>query len=338
VPYIQGELVIEDDIFMNKEYNIAVLIPCYNEALTIAKVITDFRRALPSAAIYVYDNNSVDATAKLAQEAGAIVRKESLQGKGNVIRSMFRDIRADCYLLVDGDDTYPVESAAELCRLVLMEGADMAVGDRLSTTYFHENKRLFHGFGNRLVRKIIDQLWGDATFRILDVMTGYRALSPLFVKSFPILSQGFEIETEMTIHALNHNLRIMSTPVSYRDRPSGSHSKLSTFSDGARVLLTIAGLYRAFRPLRLFGGVALAMALSSLGLFLPIFDTYLATGLVPRIPTLLVSSCLMLGAMLSLAVGMVLDAGVIESRRQYEMHLQTVAMLLDKNTNKDIHV
>ena len=231
---------------------IAILIPCYNESVTIEKVITDYKKALPEAAIYVYDNNSTDHTDEIAENAGAIVRYEYRQGKGNVIRSMFRDIEADCYLMIDGDDTYPAENAKEMCDLVLQGKADMVIGDRLSSTYFEENKRPFHSFGNEIVRRAINVLWHPKK-QILDVMTGYRAFSPMFVNSFPILSKGFEIETEMTIHALDKNLLIQSLPVQYRVRPVGSESKLNTFTDGMKVLLTIFNLYRDYQPLKFFG-------------------------------------------------------------------------------------
>ncbi|MBQ9377565.1 MAG: glycosyltransferase [Schwartzia sp.] len=308
--------------------HIAVLIPCFNEAQTVGKVVADFRRVLPEAAVYVYDNNSTDGTAELARQAGAVVRRETRQGKGNVIRTMFREIDADCYLLVDGDDTYPAESAEALCDLVLQDEAAMAIGDRLSATYFEENKRPLHGFGNRLVRACVGSLWGDAADKVLDVMTGYRAFSALFVKSFPVLSQGFEIETEMTVHALNHNLRIKSMPVPYRDRPQGSVSKLNTYADGFRVLAMILHLYRSYRPLRFFGGIGVLLAVLSLALFLPVLGTYLDTGLVPRFPTLIVSSVMMLAAMLSLVCGLILDASMLRSRREFELHMNTVAMML----------
>lgn len=229
---------------MNKK--IAVLIPCYNEALTVEKVVKDFKKAMPEADIYVYDNNSTDDTAKIAEKSGAIVRFETRQGKGNVIRSMFREIDADCYIMTDGDDTYPAEFAREMADMVLNKKVDMVIGDRLSTTYFNENKRPFHNFGNSLVRYFINTLFSNKK-NIVDVMTGYRAFSPLFVKTFPILSEGFEIETEMTIHALDKNLLLESLPITYRDRPEGSESKLSTYSDGAKVLLTIFNLYRNYR-------------------------------------------------------------------------------------------
>ncbi len=307
---------------------IAVLIPCLNEAQTIGKVVEDFRRALPGAAIYVYDNNSTDSTAEFAKKAGAIVCHEHRQGKGNVIRTMFREITADCYLLVDGDDTYPAESAKRLCDSVLRDKVDMVIGDRLSSTYFTENKRRFHNFGNRLVRACVSRIWGKDSFVDLDVMTGYRAFSPLFAKSFPILSQGFEIETEMTVHALNHNLLIRNIPVPYRDRPTGSKSKLNTYSDGCKVLLMLLRLYRCYCPLQFFGIIALVLAVLSLVLFLPVFETYLNTGLVPRLPTLVVSSVMMLAVMLSLSCGLVLDAEVTRSRRDFEIHLNLVEMML----------
>lgn len=251
---------------------IAVLIPCWNEAITIGKVIRDFRKVLPEAVIYVYDNNSTDRTAEIAEREGAVVRHEYRQGKGNVIRSMFRDIDADCYVMVDGDDTYPAENARAMVNLILEGKADMVIGDRLSSTYFEENKRPFHNSGNMLVRRFINMFWGENSHEIKDVMTGYRAFSPMFVKTFPILSKGFEIETEMTIHALDKNLLLANVPVSYRDRPAGSVSKLHTFRDGARVLRTIFMLYKDYRPLRFFTMAALAMAFISLALFLPVFQ------------------------------------------------------------------
>ena len=225
---------------------IAVLIPCYNESQTITKVVSAFRTALPEATVYVYDNNSTDGTDELARAAGAVVRYERRQGKGNVIRSMFRQIEADCYLMVDGDDTYPAEHARQMCDLVLEQQADMVIGDRLSATYFTENSRAFHNMGNRLVRKLINSLFGS---HIHDIMTGYRAFSRLFVKSFPVLSKGFEIETEMTIHAVDKNFLIREIPVEYRDRPEGSVSKLNTYADGMKVLGTIFKLYKDYKPM-----------------------------------------------------------------------------------------
>ena len=308
---------------------IAVLIPCYNEALTVAKVVCDYRQALPEADIYVYDNNSTDHTDAIAKDAGAIVRYEYRQGKGNVVRSMFRDIEADCYLMIDGDDTYPANNAREMCDAVLKNGADMVIGDRLSATYFEENKRLFHGCGNILVRKFINTLWHPKE-EIKDVMTGYRAFSPLFVKSFPVLSQGFEIETEMTIHALDNNLYIKSLPVVYRDRPMGSNSKLNTYRDGMKVLLTIFNLYRYYKPLKFFGIVALLLAFISAILFVPVFFEYMQTGLVPRFPTLIVSGFSMLSAILAFSCGLILDTHAKNSRKHMEVQMNIIKMLMQQ--------
>jgi len=309
---------------------IAVLIPCYNESLTVEKVVADFRRELPEATIYVYDNNSSDNTADLAEKAGAVVVHEYRQGKGNVIRSMFRDIDADCYIMTDGDDTYPAEYAKEMCELVLSGKADMVIGDRLSATYFEENKRPFHNFGNSLVRGCINTFWnrGKKAKKILDVMTGYRAFSPIFVKSFPILSQGFEIETEMTIHALDKNLLIESLPVNYRDRPAGSFSKLNTYVDGAKVLMTIFNLYRNYKPLKFFGLIALILFLISLGMFLPILVNFIETGLVPKFPTLIVSTVLGLSALLSVACGLILDTIANNARKNFELQMNVLKILM----------
>ena len=306
---------------------IAVLIPCYNEALTVDKVVCDYRQALPEADIYVYDNNSTDHTDAIAKDAAAIVRYEYRQGKGNVVRSMFRDIEADCYLMLDGDDTYPANNAREMCDAVLKNGADMVIGDRLSATYFEENKRLFHGFGNVLVRKCINTLWHPKD-EIKDVMTGYRAFSPLFVKSFPVLSQGFEIETEMTIHALDNNLYIKNLPVVYRDRPMGSNSKLNTYRDGMKVLLTIFNLYRYYKPLKFFGIVALLLGFISAVLFVPVFFEYMQTGLVPRFPTLIVSGFSMLAAILAFSCGLILDTHAKNSRKHMEVQMNIIKMLM----------
>lgn len=308
---------------------IAVLIPCYNESLTIEKVVREYRTVLPDADIYVYDNNSTDGTADIAKSAGAIVCHEYRQGKGNVIRSMFRDIEADCYLMIDGDDTYPAENAREMCDLVLSGRADMVVGDRLSSTYFTENKRRFHNFGNEIVRLFVNLLWRPKK-PILDVMTGYRAFSPMFVKTFPILSEGFEIETEMTIHALDKNFKISTLPVAYRDRPKGSVSKLNTFSDGIKVLLTIFNLFREYKPMKFFGAAAIVLLVIGLGLFLPIFIHYLETGLVPRIPTLIVSTMFILMALLSVVCGLILETNAQNSRKNFEINMNIIAMLMKK--------
>lgn len=309
---------------------IAVLIPCWNEALTIEKVVSDFKRVLPEAVIYVYDNNSTDRTADLAARAGAVVRHEYRQGKGNVIRSMFRDVDADCYVMVDGDDTYPAENARDMVNLVLEGKADMVIGDRLSSTYFEENKRPFHNSGNMLVRRFINIFWGESSHEIKDVMTGYRAFSPMFVKTFPILSKGFEIETEMTIHALDKNLLLANVPVSYRDRPAGSVSKLHTFRDGAKVLKTIFMLYKDYRPLRFFTFAAVLLALISLALFLPVFHEYVMTGLVPKLPTLVTSGFFMMAAVVFLGIGLMLDTDVKNSRKNFEIQMNMIRMMLKK--------
>lgn len=297
---------------------VAVLIPCYNEEKTVQKVVEDYRRVLPQADIYVYDNNSTDRTAELAAQAGAIVRREYRQGKGNVIRSTFRQIDADCYLMIDGDDTYPAEPAPEMVRMILDGEADMVNGDRLSSTYFTENKRPFHNTGNRLVRGLINHLF-HADVR--DIMTGYRAFSRGFVKTFPVLSRGFEIETEMTIHAVDKNFLIREVPVDYRDRPEGSVSKLNTYSDGAKVLCTIFRLYKDYKPFAFFGMGALLFLILAAGLFLPVGIEFLRTGLVPRFPTLIVSVTLALCALLSFVAGVILDVVVKKHRQLFELML-----------------
>ena len=303
---------------------IAVLIPCYNEAATIDKVVRDFRAALPEAVVYVYDNNSTDGTGDIARAAGAVVRRERRQGKGNVIRTMFRDIEARCYLMVDGDDTYPAEQARQLTDAVLLEGADMAVGDRLSSTYFTENKRPFHNSGNVLVRGLVNRFFRG---HIVDIMTGYRAFSRLFVKSFPVLSKGFEIETEMSIHALDKNLRLVSVPVDYRDRPAGSQSKLNTYSDGAKVLMTIFRLVKDYKPLAFFSVVSLVLMAAAAVLFLPVFLEYLDTGLVERFPTLIVAGFLAVGGLLTFCCGLILDTVIKKERQNFELWLNLLRTL-----------
>lgn len=297
---------------------IAILIPCYNESKTIRKVVEDSKRALPEAKIYVYDNNSSDGTAQIAEDAGAIVRHEYQQGKGNVIRRMFREIDALCYVMIDGDDTYPMESAPAMVDKVLHHQADMVVGDRLSSTYFTENKRPFHNFGNTIVRSSINNLF---KCDIKDIMTGMRAFSYNFVKSFPVLSEGFEIETEMTIHAVDHNMQIENEIIEYRDRPEGSESKLSTYSDGFRVLGTIAKLYKNYKPFGFFGIIALILVAIAAILFFPVFGAYLRTGEVLRFPTLIVSGFLAMGSLMSLFTGLMLSNSAKDSRRQFEMTL-----------------
>lgn len=303
---------------------IAVLIPCYNESMTIKKVIEEFREALPEADIYIYDNNSEDHTDLIAREAGAIVRYERRQGKGNVIRTMFREIQADCYLIVDGDDTYPAASAREMADLVLNEKADMVIGDRLSSTYFTENKRRFHNSGNILVRKLVNRFFqGDIT----DIMTGYRAFSYTFVKSFPVLSEGFEIETEMTIHALDKHFNIRSIPVTYRDRPEGSVSKLNTYSDGAKVIGTIFKLLKDYKPLQFFSAIALLLAVYTALLFTPILLEFTRTGLVPRFPTLIVSGFSALSSILLFCCGLILHTESKRSRQNFEIQLNVIELL-----------
>ncbi len=302
---------------------IAVLIPCYNEAQTIGKVVADFRAALPEAAVYVYDNNSSDDTAAIAEKAGAIVRHECRQGKGNVIRAMFREVQAECYLMVDGDDTYPAEDARAMCSAVLEQGMDMVIGDRLSSTYFTENKRPFHNSGNVLVRQLVNRFFKG---NITDIMTGYRAFSYIFAKSFPVLSKGFEIETEMTIHALDKNFRLCSLPVGYRDRPKGSESKLNTFSDGFKVLCTILRLYKDYKPLPFFGIISVILGILGLGMFVPVFAEYTVTGLVPRFPTLIVSGFIMMAALLSLMCGLILDTCGKNARKSFELQLNQLEL------------
>lgn len=300
---------------------IAILIPCYNESKTIAKVVTDWKRELPEATIYVYDNNSTDGTAELARKAGAIVRYEYQQGKGNVVRRMFREIDAQCYIMIDGDDTYPAKYGRQMADLVLHKAADMVVGDRLSSTYFEENKRPFHNFGNSLVRKSINQLFRT---NIRDIMTGYRAFSYLFVKSFPVLSKGFEIETEMSIHAVEKNMRIENVVIEYRDRPEGSESKLNTYSDGLKVLRTIFRLYKNYRPVGFFGGIAAILILISAAMFIPILLKFLNTGLVPNFPTLIVSGFIALTAILSWFSGLILATIVEKDRQEFEFRLHLI--------------
>lgn len=297
---------------------IAVLIPCYNEEKTIAKVIRDAKAALPEAVIYVYNNNSKDRTAEIALAEGAIVRNEYMQGKGNVIRRMFREIDALVYVMVDGDDTYPMDSAPEMVDLVLNHNSDMVVGDRLSSTYYQENKRPFHNFGNNLVRGSINKLFGC---NIRDIMTGFRAFSYEFVKTFPVLSKGFEIETEMTIHAVYNNMQIDNVVIEYRDRPEGSESKLNTYADGMKVLKTIAKLYRNYKPFGFFLIFSMVLALISIFFLVPIVTEYWRTGLVPRFPTLIVCCFIMLSAVQSFFAGVILSTLAVNNRREFEMQL-----------------
>lgn len=308
---------------------IAVLIPCYNESQTIAKVVGDFKEVLPDAVIYVYDNNSTDGTDEIARKAGAVVRYEYMQGKGNVIRRMFREIDAECYLMVDGDDTYPAQDARQMADSILQGKADMVVGDRLSSTYFTENKRPFHNFGNRLVRGSINTLFRS---NIRDIMTGYRAFSYLFVKSFPVLSRGFEIETEMSIHAVDKNMAVQNVIIEYRDRPQGSVSKLNTISDGISVLKTICSLWRNYKPFQFFAFLALLLVIIDFAVFIPIvFVPYLQTGLVANFPTLIVCGFVMLAALVAFFSGMILDAIMKKEKREFEFRLQ----LLERKRNHE---
>lgn len=302
---------------------IAVLIPCYNESKTIEKVVKDYKRVLKDADIYVYDNNSTDGTDELAKKAGAIVKYEYRQGKGNVIRSMFRDIDASCYLMVDGDDTYPAEDAKKMCDLILEKKADMVIGDRLSSTYFKENKRPFHNFGNRIVRWLINKLFRN---NIKDIMTGYRAFSYEFVKTFPVLSKGFEIETEMTIHAVDKNFNLVEMPVTYRDRPSGSVSKLNTYKDGVKVLKTIATLFKEYRPAFFFNIISAILLIISLFMVTPVFMEYFKTGLVPRFPTLIVGGVILTVSLLLWICGIILQVIVKKHKQLYELILNQMVI------------
>lgn len=295
---------------------IAVLIPCYNEALTIGKVVKDFHEHLPQAEIYVFDNNSTDGTAEIAIQAGAIVKRVYQQGKGNVIRAMFRQVDADCYLMIDGDDTYPAEEAIKLVTPILEGRADIVTGDRLSSTYFKENKRAFHNTGNKLVRNLINLIWKQ---NLKDIMSGYRAFSKSFVKLFPVMSSGFEIETEMTIHALDKRLGLLEVPINYKDRPEGSESKLNTFTDGFKVIRTIVTLFKEYKPLLFFGWLALLLFILAGGFFLPVFLEYLEIGLVPKFPTFILSGFLAVTGVLSLFTGLILDVIVEKNRKDYEV-------------------
>ena len=303
---------------------IAVLIPCYNESKTIEKVVNDYKNALPEADIYVYDNNSTDGTDEIARKAGAIVGYEKKQGKGNVIRTMFREIDADCYLITDGDDTYPAEAAKEMCEYILNEKVDMVIGDRLSSTYFKENKRVFHNNGNRLVRWMINKIFKS---KITDIMTGYRAFSYQFVKTFPVLSRGFEIETEMTIHAIDKNFNIQEVPIQYRDRPEGSFSKLNTYMDGIRVIKTIATLFKEYKPGLFFYMIAFLLLIIAVILIVPVLIEYMNTGLVPRFPTLIVASIIFVISLLLTITGLILQVIAKKHKQLFEILLNEVNIM-----------
>jgi glycosyltransferase involved in cell wall biosynthesis len=297
---------------------IAVLIPCYNECRTIEKVVLDFKKELPEAAVYVFDNNSTDGSDKVAEKAGAIVQYEHRQGKGNVIRQMFLTVDADCYLMVDGDDTYSAAQAKEMARLVLEKGYDMVIGDRLSSTYYTENKRIFHNTGNKLVKDLINRLFKS---NIMDIMSGYRAFSYSFVKTFPVVSKGFEIETEMTIHALDKNMAWICVPVDYRDRPDGSESKLNTYRDGVKVLSKIFMLYKEYRPFSFFAIITLILLAIAVLFFIPVGVEYYQTGLVPKIPSLIASGIFLVLSLLSFVSGIILDSVAKDQRNLFEMLL-----------------
>jgi glycosyltransferase involved in cell wall biosynthesis len=311
---------------------IAVLIPCYNESKTIEKVVCDFKAALPEAVIYVYDNNSTDGTDEIARKAGAVVRYEYQQGKGNVIRRMFREIDAKCYIMTDGDDTYPAEEARKLCEAVLERNADMVVGDRLSSSYFEENKRPFHNFGNSLVRGVINRIFKSD---IRDIMTGYRAFSFQFVKSFPVLSKGFEIETEMSIHAIDKNMRVENVIIQYRDRPQGSVSKLNTYSDGIKVLMTIIKLYKNYKPLGFFSLISFLLVIISTAFLIPVLGDYFGTGLVERFPTLIVCCFVYVAAMQSFFAGLMLSTMKQKNMQDYEMNLVYLDMEYKRKSNDE---
>lgn len=309
------------------ESKIAVLIPCYNESKTIEKVVKDYKAALPEADIYVYDNNSKDGTDEIARNAGAIVRYETKQGKGNVIRTMFRDIDADCYLMIDGDDTYPAENAREMCEYVLKDNVDMVIGDRLSSTYFQENKRPFHNLGNKMVRGLINKIFKN---NINDIMTGYRAFSYKFAKTFPVLSKGFEIETEMSIHAIDKNFTLKEIPVQYRDRPAGSVSKLNTYKDGARVLKTIATLFKEYKPSLFFNTISIFFYIIAILFAIPVFSEYFNTGLVPRFPTLIVACISLVIGLLLNVTSLILQIIVKKHRQLFELQLNQICILKNK--------
>lgn len=301
--------------------SIAVLVPCYNEEKSIAKVVDDFRRVLPGATVYVYDNNSTDSSATIAKKQGAVVRKELHQGKGNVVRSMFRDIQADVYLMVDADDTYDASDAKKMISQITDNGIDMVIGDRLNSTYFTENKRFGHNFGNVLVRKAINTIFRT---KVQDVMTGYRAFSYRFVKTFPSLSKGFQIETEMTIHALDKSMNIMAIPIKYKDRSKDNPSKLHTFRDGFSVLLTIFNMVREYKPLPFFSIVGLILLIVSAILGLPVFIEFSQIGAVPRFPTLFVSTMFLILSFLSFSTGLILDLIARKHRQLFEINLNLI--------------
>ena len=301
---------------MKKSSNkIAILIPCYNESLTIKKVVNDFKKQLPKADIYVYDNNSSDDTFLIAKKAGAIVKKEPNQGKGNVVRSMFRDIDADIYVMVDGDDTYPANEVNKLIDLV-KEGNDMVIGDRLSSTYYTENKRAFHNFGNDLVRWLINTIFKS---NIKDVMTGYRAFSKKFVKTISVMSPGFQIETELTINSLEYRYNVKSIEIQYKDRPEGSSSKLNTFKDGFKVLLTLFDMFKDYKPLLFFSIIALITFIIGLLIGIPVIHEYNLYQYVYKVPSAILASSLMIVSLLLIILGLILDHQTNIDKKNHEL-------------------
>lgn len=308
-------------MFENNQPSVAVLLPCFNEEVTIGKVVRDFKAALPGAAVYVYDNNSTDRTAEIAAAEGAIVRKEPRQGKGNVIRAMFEDIDADVYVMADGDDTYPADAAPAMVAKVL-EGYDMVIGDRLSSTYFQENKRPFHNFGNRLVRGSINGLFNA---HVTDIMTGYRAFNFTFVKTYPVLSRSFEVETEMTIHSLNNNLRLYEMPIQYRDRPEGSVSKLDTVGDGIKVMSTIFRMIREYKPLPFFGGLGLIIGIVGIVLCGTVTFEFAKTGVATHFPTLIGAVMLVIAGLLLIIAGIILDVMAKNDRKTFVIDTNKIA-------------
>lgn len=298
---------------------IAILIPCYNEEITVAKVITDFKKELPDALIYVYNNNSTDNTLQIAYENGAIVKNEYRQGKGNVVRNMFRDIDADVYVLVDGDNTYPANMVHQLIKPILMETADMVVGDRISNgTYKKQNKRLFHDFGNGMVRNTINRLFKT---NLKDVMSGYRAFSRTFVKNIPILSKGFEVETEMTLHALDKRFIIKEIPIEYKDRPNKSKSKLNTFTDGYKVIKTIIKMLKDYKPLKFFLSIAIIFFVLGLIIGIPVIYEYILTRYITKVPSAVLSTGLMIFSVIIAQCGVILDTVVKDDKEKYEIEL-----------------
>lgn len=307
---------------------IAVLIPCYNEETTIKKVVEDFKRELPEAEIYVYDNNSKDKTSELAETAGAIVKHEYNQGKGNVVRRMFREIKADIYVMVDGDDTYPAEEVHKLIEPIKNGIADMVIGDRLSNgTYQKENKRAFHEFGNNIVKKTINRLF---KCKLKDIMTGYRAFNDIFVKNMPVLSQGFEIETEMTLYALDKRFIIKEVPIEYRDRPKNSTSKVNTINDGIKVIRKIISMYKDYKPRSFFFIIASIFIIFGLIFGVPVIVEFFKTRYITKLPSAVLATGLVILGIIIAQCGTILDTVVKQHRENFEQKLLIYQELKDK--------